>query len=536
MTMELNDPRRYSRIPLLVKWVTLLILVGGLAAGVATISERLVELSQLAKIYYHPYLAAAGLSDDFFIWYFLVLEGFLAMAFAVVAGIIALHRPATWITLFAAIALILFGVTVPPALHSMIVQFGELSLAHRIERASGLAVFVIFLYVFPDGRFVPRWTGVLTIILSVWSLVWPFYRPLNPYTWHHFVPFLVISGWLGTGVFAQIYRYLHLSNPEQRQQTKWVVFGVTAAVVGDFVTHIAWYIFPLQAGPDWFFLLLHHPFFILSQLVLPLAIGVSLLRYGLWEVDVIIYRTLVYGLLTALVAAVLTASTKLIEELFKLVLGKEAVPLAAGLAVFVAGGAAGTIRKYLDNLIKRYFQIEKVDFGKNFHEFLPEALATTDLSQLLQVFVGRVTEKMKSTHGAVFLFDANRELQLAAAHNLTPKAAESLMWYDTFFNQMQKGEVIVQQDDNSFPFLVPLALPGGKTRQLLGVLAFGPRSDGRGCSKDELSSLKQLGREAGTAIYIAQLNTENQRELKQQIATLEERLEAINAEFSERAK
>jgi hypothetical protein len=46
-------------------------------------------------------------------------QGFRAMAFAVVAGIIALHRPATWITLFAAITLILFGVTVPPALHSI---------------------------------------------------------------------------------------------------------------------------------------------------------------------------------------------------------------------------------------------------------------------------------------------------------------------------------------------------------------------------------------------------------------------------------
>jgi hypothetical protein len=139
---------------------------------------------------------------------------------------------------------------------------------------------------------------------------------------------------------------------------------------------------------------------------------------------------------------------------------------------------------------------------------------------------------MKSTHGALFLCDANQELQLAAAHNLAPKATESLRWYNTCFNQMQKGEVVVRQDNNSFSFLVPLASPGGKTRKLLGVLAFGPRAGGRGCSKDELSSLKQLGKEAGTAIYIAQLNTENQRELKQQLAKLEERLEAINAEFS----
>jgi hypothetical protein len=532
MIQEVTQQRRYSRIPTLAKWVTLVILVGGLAAGVAAMSERVIELSQLAKVYYHSYLVAIDLSDDFFIGYFLLLEAFLAMAFAVVAGIIALQRQVTWMTLFTAIALILFGVTVPPSLHSLIVQFGELSLLHRLERAGGLALFVIFLYIFPDGRFAPRWTGVLTLILSAWSLVWPFYKPLNPYTWHHFVPFLVISGWLATGVFAQIYRYLHFSNAEQRQQTKWVVFGVTVAVLGDFVTHIAWYIFPLQPGPDLFFLLLHHPFFILSQLVLPLAIGVSVLHYGLWEIDRIIYRTLLYSLLTALVAAVFTVTTSLIHQFFQLIVGKDAGFLASGLAVFVTGGAVATTRQYVDNQIKRYFQTEQVDFGNNFFDFLPEALASNQLSHLLQLFIDRVTEKMKSTHGAVFLCDANQELQLAAAHNLAPKAAESLSWYNTCFNQMQKGEVVVQQDDNSFPFLVPLVSPSSKTGQLLGVLAFGPRLDNRGCSKDELSSLKHLGKEAGTAIYIAQLNTENQRELKQQVAALEERLEAINPQFS----
>ena len=75
MIMEVTHQRKYSRIPALAKWVTLLILICGLAAGVATISERLVELSQLAKVYYHPHLAAVGLSDDFFIWYCLASTG-----------------------------------------------------------------------------------------------------------------------------------------------------------------------------------------------------------------------------------------------------------------------------------------------------------------------------------------------------------------------------------------------------------------------------------------------------------------------------
>jgi hypothetical protein len=528
--------QRSLQIPMLAKWVLVVIFALGFAAGIATISERLVELNQMAKVYYHPYLAAVNLPDDFFIWYFLLMEGFLALAFVIVAGIIALQRQATWMTLFTASALILFGITVPPPLHSMIVQFGEMTLPIRIERASGIALFVIFLYVFPDGRFVPRWTKVLTIILIAWSFVWPFYAPLNPYTWHHIVPFLVISGWFTTGVVAQIYRYFRVSPPPARQQTKWVVFGVTVAVLGDLITHIAWYIFPLKPGPDCFFLLLHHPFFILSQLVLPISIGVSLLRYGLWEVDKIIYRTLLYGLLTTLVAAVWTASTKLLEEIFKLVLGKEAVPLAAGLAVFIAGTTFGTTRQYIDNQIKSYFHIDKVDFGKNFIEFLPEILASIDLSSLLQIFLSRVSEKVKTTHAAIFLYDTERQLQLATTYKLMPKDAKSLMLSDSQFKQIQKGEVAIQQNDNSFPFLVPLTSPESKTPQPLGVLAFGPRLSERGFSHKELSSLKQLGKQAGCAIYIAQINTENQKELKQRLATLEQRLEAINAQIFKPAK
>ena len=65
-----------------------------------------------------------------------------------------------------------------------------------------------------------------------------------------------------------------------------MVFGLTAAVIGDFTTHIAWYIFPsLQQGSDWLILFIHQPFFIVSQLLVPLSIGFSILRLGLWEID-----------------------------------------------------------------------------------------------------------------------------------------------------------------------------------------------------------------------------------------------------------
>jgi len=83
------------------------------AAGIATTVTRYEQLQYLAQTYYHLYLVQAGLSDGFYIWYFLLSESLLALSFAVTGGIIALHGPATWMTFFAAIALMLFGASVP---------------------------------------------------------------------------------------------------------------------------------------------------------------------------------------------------------------------------------------------------------------------------------------------------------------------------------------------------------------------------------------------------------------------------------------
>lgn len=175
MNSQENQPRNYLMIRLPMKWIAFFILGISLISGVATILTRFEQLQYLAATYYHPYLVKAGLSDSFYIWYFLLMENILALAFAVTGGIIVLRGPATWMTIFAAIALMLFGVSVPPPLHALVVQQGALELPLRLLWAIGLALFVIFFYVFPDGRFVLRWTRISTISLVAWSLLWPFF-------------------------------------------------------------------------------------------------------------------------------------------------------------------------------------------------------------------------------------------------------------------------------------------------------------------------------------------------------------------------
>jgi hypothetical protein len=531
MNHQENQAHSYLMIRLPMKWIAFFTLGVSLIAGAATIVVRYEQLQYSAATYYHPYLSAAGLSDRFYIWYFLSMESLLALAFAVVGGLIVLRGPATWMTIFAAIALMLFGVSVPPPLHALVVQQGALDLPLKLLRAIGLASFVIFFYVFPDGRFALAWTRISAIALVAWSLLWPFFSQLDPYQLPHPFPFVVLAGWLITAVVAQLYRYFRLTEPTQQQQTKWVVFGLTSAVLGDFVTHIAWYLFPsLQPGSDWLILLLHHPFFIVSQLLIPLSIGVSILRFGLWEIDFIISQTLIYGLLTTLLAAGWATLAKLLEGLFAQFSGSDAMPLATGFAVLVTGLAFGTTRKYLEIFVNNYFYPNKVNLSRDFVEILPEARATISSSKSEEILIGRILELFDISYGVIFLCNEDQPSHFVSVGDVEPEMIESLACDAPSLNQVRQGAVVKQPDNQIFPLLVPLLLRQTKEPKLMGVLALGPMQKGREYSLNQLWMFKQFASQAGTAIYIAQINTANYQKLQQKIGVLEQQVDSLQSQ------
>ncbi len=532
MSSGVNLPHNQSMGHLPVKWIIFFILGISLIAGIAMFGARFKELRYLAATSYHPYLAQAGLSDNFYVWFFLLLESLLALAFTVTGVIVALHRPATGMTIFAAIALILFGVGIPSPLHALVVPQGSLELPLRMVRAIGIALFVIFFYIFPDGRFALRWTQILSLVLVGWSLLWPFFPLLDPYQLPRPFPFVVLFSWLFTGVAAQLYRYFHLTEPAQKQQTKWVVLGITAGVLGDFITHMPWYLSSsLQEGPDLLILLLHHPFFIASQLLVPLSIGFSILRFGLWEIDFIISQTLVYGMLTTFLAAAWATTAKTLELLFTDALGASAAPLAAGFAVLFVGLSFGTTRKYLEAFINHHFYPEKVNLSRDFVEFLPEARTTIGSSELLEILTDRTLEVFNITYGAVFLCcNVDEQPQFVSMNNVKPEMVESFVWDDPLMNQIHQGSVIKRPEDSVFPLLVPLIMQRTKRPEVMGVLALGPLQNGRQYSLDELWTFKRLASQTGTAIYIAQLNTANDQHLQQKITVLEQRLNLLESQ------
>jgi len=240
-------------------------------------------------------------------WYHTILEAVLRLLTLGVALFIFWRRSNDWMAHVASIMLVTFFAIFSPSL-MMLAQAqplwsGPITLLRFIALASTVGLF----YLFPDGRFVPRWTRRLAIALLV--LIGAFVAAGAPFQMGLPV-FLII---LVTGAGFQIYRYRKVSGSIQRQQTKWVVLGIAGMVLPLLV-----FFFFAFLNPDLNPLRSNEP--ILSQgaliftlmvmlcvviplFFLPVTLAFSLLRYRLWDVDILINRTLVYGALTASVVA-----------------------------------------------------------------------------------------------------------------------------------------------------------------------------------------------------------------------------------------
>jgi hypothetical protein len=254
-----------------------------------------------------PALRQLGLSLNFYTIYNLPLEvGYTLVSF-LIAAIILWRRSDDWMALFVSLTLLTFGATLPPVIEALaranpVWHFPALFVQELAPLFLGT-----FFYLFPDGRFVPRWTTLLALAWALWSLVRPFFIQTTPFALGQFENFPLVI-WFGIGAFAQLYRYTRVSNPLHRQQTKWVVFGLTAQVLGLLAYVGIHVVYPPLNQPGMAHVLgnmISIPICLtLPGLLVPLTIGIAILRYRLWDIDFIINRTLVYGILTAALAIV----------------------------------------------------------------------------------------------------------------------------------------------------------------------------------------------------------------------------------------
>jgi hypothetical protein len=245
-------------------------------------------------------LRELGLSVNYFAAYFVALEtAFTVVAPMVIGAIIFWRRSEDRMAFLTSLVLLTYwtGITFPTHLLELPYVWG---LAAKVVVYVGVAAVMLFFYVFPDGRFVPRWARWLALasIGMFGSAI------LSPYSSLSVVRYPLLQTLVSVGVFGaivsvQVYRYKRVSDAAQRQQTKWVVLGIGALAAGYCMFLM---LNLLQSGVV--ASLVGYTAGLLLLLILLVSIVVAVLRYRLYDIDALINRTLVYGALTVSLAAV----------------------------------------------------------------------------------------------------------------------------------------------------------------------------------------------------------------------------------------
>ena len=488
-----GDTRLYGNRLMLAR--TICILAGILSFGVFVASlpanynaifsllctESSCNHPSQATIQFVQQLQALGLSVQAYAIYYTVLNIIFVCIYFIVAIILFWRRSDDWMALFASFFLMTFAINFSSntlaATPTLLFQFVEFL---------GAVSLVIFFYLFPTGRFVPRWTRWLSLGAI---LYWGFKYFLPPSSFNPYYNLVfAATGFLmfvGTMVIVQIYRYLRVSNRVQRQQTKWVVFGVSVGIGGYIVLVLTIAIFFPSVSQSPLATILINTTAYLLLLLIPISIAFAILRSRLWDIDIIINRTLVYGILTASVVV-----------LYVLVVGGLSTLLQVRGSLIISLLATGLIavlfqplRFRLQNAVNRMMYGERDDPYRIISRLGEHMEATLVPDAILPTIVETVAQALRLPYVAIELQEGD-QLRMAASYGT--------------------------------PVDPSLRIPLHYQQDTIGQLLLASRSPGESFSSADRHLLDDLSRQVGTAAHAVRLSADLQRSRERLVLAQEE--------------
>jgi signal transduction histidine kinase len=454
-------------------------------------------------------LAQLGISEGLYAVYFTaLLVGFGLGCFAV-AAMIAWHRSTDPMALFVSVFLVLMGTVNAPNVQALAAAYPAWGPLLKFSWWTLWAALILFVFLFPDGRFAPRWTRVPVVLLIVGVFIALFFGE-GSLTEPPDALGLVLIGGLLAGAAAQIYRYRSVSSPEGRQQTKWVVFAMAAAIVIQVMGILAEPLFVRAGLPGLIWEVADTTIITFAFFLIPLSIGVAILRYRLWDIDLIVNRALVYGALTAGVVG-----------LYVLVVGGLGVLLQARGNLLVSLLAVGLVAVLFAPLKDRLQRAaNRLMYGERDDPYgvlsrLGQRLETTLAPEaVLPAIVENVARALRLPHVAIWLADGDA-LHLGAAHGEAPP--ETAAWDAGAVEKLRHapdglrpadlgpssayGAVLAQSG-------AALVLPLTHRGELVGALCVAPRGPGEGFFPADRLLLRDLATQSGAAVHAVHLTVE----------------------------
>ncbi len=214
-----------------------------------------------------------------------------------------------------------------------------------------------------------------------------------------------------------------VSSPRERQQTKWVVFGLAVPITVAVSVTVPYLIFPVFAEPGSLYPLAYNQVSILLGLCIPLSFGFAMLRSRLWEIDVLINRTLVYGALTASLAFVYFGLIFALQSLLRGLINQNN-DVAIVVSILAIYALFHPLRRRIQNIIDRRFYRRKYDAAKIVATFSSTLRQEVDLDQLREQLLAVVQETMQPTHVSLWLRPPEPARKHQTAWSSPPPARE----------------------------------------------------------------------------------------------------------------
>ncbi|MBX3051930.1 MAG: hypothetical protein KF753_10675 [Caldilineaceae bacterium] len=345
-------------------------------------------------------LEALGLSASFYAAYNTALVVAIALIYLGVAALIFWARPRDRGALLVSLTLLLVGVFMTDFMEALRELHPVGRLLVDLMSVTGYVLFLVVCCTFPDGRFVPRWTRWPVGLWAV--IIVPYYVLVNP-EWDMDAPgalflALIFVFLLVACAGLQIYRYRCASSPIQRLQSRWVTIGLLQLVLVICVAGFGGTIwFPAMETPGTLAHLLTNFCEALSLMLVPVTIAASILRYRLWNINLLLNRTLVYVPLTTLLAGLYSVVMTVSQKLFVGVTGQKS-DAAVVLTGFILTVTYTPLKSSLQSLVDKQFK-EKPDLMKQLLAFDAQVQQVADIIDPLTIS-RRLAESAILAYGA----------------------------------------------------------------------------------------------------------------------------------------
>jgi class 3 adenylate cyclase len=264
---------------------------------------------------------------------------------AAVAAVILRHRSRDWFGLFASIEAVLFGCAIAGPWSSLPLS-DPWSLPTRVAIKLALIAILMVLYTFPNGRFVPSWTRLALVVFAGWTVASTAFTSVDPVVvrgiWQ-----LVLIAFIFSGLAAQAFRLRRVSSPTERRQTKWIFYGLALIIAAyalwsfiEFGTH------------NQVLATLADIVVQLTSIASAVLFGIAMIRFRLYDIDLVVNRTILYGSATALLVLAFAGLSAVSKRIIEVATGHSSDVMTIPLIV-AAAVAFGPLQRRIRPLVDR---------------------------------------------------------------------------------------------------------------------------------------------------------------------------------------